>query len=123
MERTCYLGPRKDKWYVLFVPSAQFNIHYIWTTVYVLRALALLLPEADLLMWDHDAAPTTLFEVNELVSLATKACLPYRFLFKAIGAILCTELCSTANAGIVVFLGSTKVCRPMNATSLMLTGA
>jgi len=55
------------------------------------------------MLWDHDAAPLTLFEVDELVALAKSSCLQYRFAYKSIGAILCTELSSTANAGIVFF--------------------
>ena len=102
-ERTCYQGPNGDKWFVLFVPSNEFQLHYTWTSVFVLRALAFLLPRADLMLWDHDAAPLTLFEVDELVALAKSSCLQYRFAYKSIGAILCTELSSTANAGIVFF--------------------
>jgi len=39
IERTRYTGPDIDKWFALFVPSGQFDAHFVWTAVYVLQAL------------------------------------------------------------------------------------
>jgi hypothetical protein len=68
LQRTQYVGPDKDTWFALMVPSSLFEYHYVWTAVFVLKALALFLPLADLVLLDHDAAITTLFENSNLVT-------------------------------------------------------
>ena len=85
------------------VPSSLFEYHYVWTAVYVLKALTLFLPLADLVLLDHDAAITSLFENSNLVTLAKRTRLPYRCKADGIGMITFTEPYSPANAGIVWF--------------------
>ena len=103
LQRTQFTGPDKDVWFALMVPSSQFEYHCVWTAVYVLKALSLFLPLADLVLLDHDAAITTLFENSNLVTLAKRTHLPYRCKADEIGLITITEPYSPANAGIVWF--------------------
>ena len=59
VDRTAYQGPDSDKWFAMFVPSDLFPCHFVWTAVYILKALLPFLPETDLVLLDHDAAFTT----------------------------------------------------------------
>ena len=103
LQRTMFIGPDDDRWFVLFVPSAQFDIHYTWTAVFVMQALAMFLPETDLVLWDHDAAPCCLFKNAQLETLATRCVLPYRHTLRHVGLLCCSEPHSRANAGVVWF--------------------
>ena len=102
-ERTKWKGPDKDEWYAMFVPSGLFDCHFVWTAVYVLKALLPFLPGTDLVLFDHDAAFTTLFENKQLCSLASNCHLPYRVNISHLGCLVVTEPWSPANAGIVWF--------------------
>ena len=101
--RTRFVGPAKDKWHALFVPSDLFDCHYVWTAVYVLKALTLFLPGTDLVLHDHDAAFVALLENNQLCQLASNLTLPFRVSVKQIGCLVITEPYSPGNAGIVWF--------------------
>jgi hypothetical protein len=85
------------------VPSGQFNCHFVWTAVYILKALVAFLPSTDLILFDHDAAFATLFENKQLCSLALNCHLPLRGNITHIGCLTITEPWSPANAGIVWF--------------------
>jgi len=103
VERTRWKGPEQDAWYAFYVPSGHFNCHFVWTAVYILKALVAFLPKTDLVLFDHDAAFTTLFENEQLCSLALNCHLPYRYNIKHTGCLTITEPWSPANAGIVWF--------------------
>ena len=62
VERTKYRGPDKDHWHALLVPSNLFDAHFVWTAVYVLKALVPFLMSTDFVLFDRDAAFTALFE-------------------------------------------------------------
>ena len=122
-ERTKYIGPNGDKWFALYVPSAKFDAHFVWTAVYVLKALSAFLPDADLLLFDHDAAFTTLFETSQLCHLAATTSLPYRQQLTHVGCLVITEPYSPVNAGIVLFprlpkISETAVLREVAAIRL-----
>jgi len=76
VDRTAYVGPDADKWFALFVPSSLFKCHYTWTATYILKALVPFLPRTDLVLLDHDATFTTLFEKSQLSKLALNLDLP-----------------------------------------------
>jgi hypothetical protein len=103
VERTRWRGPDQDAWYAFYVPSGQFNCHFVWTAVYILKALVAFLPDTDLVLFDHDAAFTTLFENKQLCALALNCHLPYRVNIAQLGCLSITEPWSPANAGIVWF--------------------
>ena len=103
IDRTAYVGPDVDKWFALFVPSNFFKCHFTWTATYILKALVPFVPKADLVLLDHDATFTTLFENSQLSKLALNLHLPYRFQIKHLGMLTITEPSSNANAGIVWF--------------------
>ena len=102
-ERTRWRGPDDDTWYALFVPSGHFKCHFVWSAVYILKALLPFFPGTDLVLFDHDAAFTTLFENKQLCSLAQNCHLPYRMNVSHLGCLIITEPWSPANAGIVWF--------------------
>ena len=66
VDRAAYQGPDADKWFAMFVPSNIFPCHFVWTAVYILKALVPFLPVTDLVLLDHDATFTTLFENKQL---------------------------------------------------------
>jgi hypothetical protein len=103
IDRTAYVGPDPDKWFALFVPSSIFKCHFTWTATYILKALVPFVPKTDLVLLDHDATFTTLFENSQLTKLALNLHLPYRFQIKHLGMLTITEPGSNANAGIVWF--------------------
>ena len=102
-ERTRWKGPDDDEWFAMFVPSERFQCHFVWAAVYILKALIAFLPGTDLVLFDHDAAFTTLFENKQLCSLALNCHLPYRVNIAQLGCLIITEPWSPANAGIVWF--------------------
>ena len=63
----------KELWTPVFVPlnydAGLEQIHYTWGGVFVLEAFAMLFPYKTYIMWDHDAAPTSLWETAGLVSM------------------------------------------------------
>ena len=103
VERTAYVGPNGDKWFALFIPSNLFPCHFVWTATYILKAFVPFLPNTDLVLLDHDAAFTTLFENGQLTNLALNLHLPYRRVIRHLGLLIITEPGSNANAGVVWF--------------------
>ena len=97
------MGPDLDKWFAVFVPSNIFKCHFTWTATYILKALVPFVPKTDLVLLDHDATFTTLFENSQLSKLALNLHLPYRCQIKHLGMLTITEPSSNANAGIVWF--------------------
>ena len=103
LDRVQWVGPHQEDWFLLFLPIPPKISHFVWAGVYALQALAMLLPDTNLYMWDHDATPSCLWETPELLAFAKNTQLPYRFDPAHYGMIAISESNSHINAGIVGF--------------------
>ena len=102
----------KEKWTVIYVPlneaTEMHRVHYTWGSPFVLEALVAADPFKHYVLWDHDAAPTVLYEVDELRELLTQSSMVNwstgaRADASDIAVIGIAERCSPVNAGIVFF--------------------
>ncbi len=80
IERCRMVSQHGELWTPIYIPLCNDTglelIHYTWGGVYVLEALALLFPGKIHIMWDHDAAPTSLWEVQDVVPCLHKRIRP-----------------------------------------------
>ena len=62
----------KVVWFDLSAAGLE-RVHFAWGVVFAAEALSAAIPDATLVLADHDSAPTALFEVAQLRNLAAKA--------------------------------------------------
>jgi len=103
LNRTLRKGEFDEQVFLLFLKIPPETAHMVWAGVYALRSLALLLPEVNLFMWDHDATVTCLYETPHLTALARNSQLPYLYKPLHYGVIIISEANAQVNAGIVGF--------------------
>jgi len=69
------IGPYQEKTTAIYVPinsdTGSDQVHFTWAGAFVLEALCLVYPAVNFALVDSDCAPTSLFEVAELVNLMT----------------------------------------------------
>ena len=103
------VSPHGELWTPIYIPLCNDTglelIHYTWGGVYVLEALALLFPGIIHIMWDHDAAPTSLWEVQDLCTLFAQA----HPSSNAPVVYAISENNSSLNAGVVIFPAETPL--------------
>ena len=73
LARCSYLGPFQEITTAIHVPidasSGLDKVHFTWAGTFVLEALVYLFPDKHIVLIDTDCAPTSLFEVEELVRM------------------------------------------------------
>ena len=66
-----------ERWEAAFItPSPDNgcdNMHYCWAAVRLMEFIAVAAPTKHIIILDHDAAPTTLFNVSDLAAFAAAA--------------------------------------------------
>ena len=102
VQRTQWVGPRGDSWFLLAVPAEKFQVHYCWISVFIAELVAFFKPSDDVILVDTDAPVLTLFEVPDLVNLLLNSYVPLEFCAVDPAMIVITEAASRANAGVVI---------------------
>ena len=103
-----------EKWTMLFVPldedSGLSGVHYTWGATFVVEMLIAIDPSKHYIMMDHDAAPTTLFEVHDILKYCQTQAMIRPWTPKSmdedlsdVGIIVISEYMSPVNAGLVIF--------------------
>ena len=111
LERTTLT--RTEKWHAIHIPldeeTGLGGVHYTWGAVFAIEALTVRFPAKHFVLWDYDAAPTALYEIKDIVRMATVAASiahpewePSRV---RPGIAVISERVSAVNAGIVFFIG------------------
>ena len=111
LERTTWC--KKEKWHAIHIPldgtSGLDGVHYTWGAVFAIEALTVKYPGKYFILWDYDAAPTALYEVEDVIkwtsvgaSLAHPEWSPQEV---RPGITVVSERMSAVNAGIVYFIG------------------
>ena len=106
----------QETWTAVYVPlnsvSGLDKPHYVWGCVYVIEVLAMMAPTKTYMMWDHDAAPTCLWEVADFCKVFYAAACPNMdachvppafFPRPDIAVIAISEVNAPVNAGVVIF--------------------
>ena len=114
LERTTLT--RSEKWHEVHIPldenTGLDGVHYTWGAVFAIEALTVRFPAKHFVLWDYDAAPTALYEVDDIVRLATvAACIAHPEWDPETmrpGIAVISERVSAVNAGIVFFIGQGK---------------
>jgi hypothetical protein len=106
---------KKEQWCLIYVPldrnTGLEDVHYTWGATFVLEALMAVCACKNYVVWDHDAAPTMLYEIDDLLTLTLRA-QPRAWeddtlvANSDIAILGITEGCSPINAGIIFFLKS-----------------
>ena len=59
-----------ERWTAVFVPlndnTGLGDVHYTWGATFFLEALMAISADKHYIVWDHDAAPVVLYEVQDL---------------------------------------------------------
>ena len=127
-EARCRLvGPYNENTDVLWIAANLANglwgVPYYWAGVFVLEVARFMYPQQHFGLVDNDCVPVTLFEVPDLVALATSQMQWTDLVGKApydpkhndkVGLLLVTEAHLEHNAGLVISIGSR--CRPSPIT-------
>ncbi len=76
------LYEKNEQWTCIYVPigvQTGFAVtQYTWAGPHVIEALKAIAPGKHCIMWDHDAAPTCLWEVAEILQRAVGFAYPQR---------------------------------------------
>ena len=105
-DRTTIQGPFSEQWAIAFHRSHQHDdkVHCTWAAVFLLEALMTAVPWKHYILQDHDDAPLSLFEMQQLVNFVKIFHLPYFTSNEAHpGMITISEENSPNNAGQVFF--------------------
>ena len=92
-----------EVWVPVVVPLSETtglaDVHYCWGKAFIAETLQALVPGKHLIVMDHDAMPTSLFEISDLValgqSLTRTACYP--------AVIGMADAACPVNAGCIIF--------------------
>ena len=110
-------------WITANLANGLWGVPYYWAGVFVLEVARFLYPQQHFGLVDNDCVPVTLFEVPDLVALATSqmqwtdlvGMAPYDPKHNdKVGLLLVTEAHLEYNAGLVISIGSR--CRPSPIT-------
>lgn len=124
------IGPQEERTEVLWIcadrESGLRDVPYYWAGVFVLEAARFLFPRQHFGLIDNDCVPVTMFESQDLVSLATNQHQWVDLVGHArtdhtsspkLGVILFAEAHLEYNAGLVLFLGSSQQDSPFGLDS------
>ena len=108
---------KTEAWALLWMPlndtTGLDQVHWVWGAVFILQALAAYWPRKHLILADHDAAPTSLWEISDLIHLAnlgsrgfgTQQCREPPEAVEPPAALVVSDSVRELNAGLVVFIG------------------
>ena len=118
-KKTRLVGPHQEKTDVLWVTVSHQNglrdVPYYWAGVFVLEVARFLYPQQHFGLVDNDCVPVTLFEMPDLIALATSQMQWTDLVGIApddpkhtdkVGLLLVTEAHLEYNAGLVISIGS-----------------
>ena len=108
LERTTLT--KTEKWHAVHIPlnedTGLSGVHYTWGAVFAIEALTVRFPGKHFVLWDYDAAPTALYEIKDIVRMASvAACLAHPEWNSSNarpGIAVISERVSAVNAGISV---------------------
>lgn len=119
LSRCRLVGPHQERTDVLWITADLRNglwgVPYYWAGVFVLEVARFLYPQQHFGLVDNDCVPVTLFEVPDLVALATSQMQWSDLVGMApddpkhdqkVGLLLVTEAHLEYNAGLVISIGS-----------------
>ena len=116
-----------ERWTAIYVPlteaTGMHKVHYTWGATFVIEALFASDPTKNYVLWDHDAAPTILYELDDLaevllLSTPTTWADGSTAENRHIAVIGIAEKCSPVNACIVYFRKELSPMFPCPADSI-----